>query len=89
MSINMLETKENYSKYMSMVTPTLPEEVQYANILFLNNDYKDALPLLEKAKVQDKANKYPNVVRMLGFAYYETGNNQKGSGANELFLRAP
>jgi tetratricopeptide (TPR) repeat protein len=80
------EAKENYSKYMSMVTPTLPEEVQYANILFLNNDYKDALPLLEKAKVQDKANKYPNVVRMLGFAYYETGNNQKALEQMNYFL---
>jgi len=80
------EAKENYSKYLSMVTPTLPEEVQYANILFLNDDYKEAIPLLEKARQQDKANKYPNVVRMLGYANYELGNNQKALDDLNYFM---
>lgn len=81
------EAKENYRKYMTMIgTPTLAEKVQYANILFLNKDYSEALPLLEQARVEDKANKYPNVLRMMGYAYHETHENNKAISALNNFL---
>lgn len=71
------EAKENFGKYMSMVRPTIVEKVQYANILFLAKDYQAAIPLLEEIKREDTANKYPEIQRMLGYSYHETGNDQK------------
>ena len=68
------------------VFSTTPEKVQYANILFLNKDYSEALPLLEQARVEDKANKYPNVLRMMGYAYHETHENNKAISALNNFL---
>ncbi len=81
------EAKDNYGKYIQMVkTPTLAERVQYANILFLNKDYKEAIPLLVQARSEDSSNKYPNVLRMLGYAYHETGDDSKAINSLNSFL---
>ena len=80
------EASENFGKYVSMATPNLVEKVQYANILFLAKDYAKVLPLLEEIDREDQANKYPEINRMLGFTYYETGANDKAYASLNDFI---
>ncbi len=73
------EARDNYGKYITMVKPTMIENVQYANILYLSKDYEKAIEVMKKVKQEDQARRYPIIDRLLGFSYYETGKYDQAS----------
>lgn len=78
------EAKESYGKYMSMVTPSLEEKVQYGNILYLNKDYDEAITIMKEVKKQDAKRNYIN--RLLGYSYYETGKYNEALSSMDFFF---
>ena len=67
------EAKENYTKYINSVKPTLVEKVNYGNILYFAKDYEKAIEIMNQAKAEDKDKKYLGLNRLLAYSYYETG----------------
>lgn len=66
---------ESYAKYLELNNSCRVQQ-RYASFIFLTKDYKKAIEELEKSKVCNTENAI--VYRVLGYAYFETGDFAKG-----------
>ncbi len=75
---------ENYKKYLDMVGRSIPERIRYASFLFVNKMYPEAITELETAKPYAAEN--PLLLRLLGYAQYETGKYEEGVKTIEKYF---
>lgn len=77
---------ESYGKYLELNNSCRVGQ-RYASFIFLTKDYPKAITELEKWMPCNTENTV--LYRLLGYAYYETGNGEKGMNyINEFFTRA-
>lgn len=74
---------EAYGKYLELNNSCRVQQ-RYASFVFLTKDYKKAVAELEKALPCD--NKNTILYRLLGYAYYETGDYAKSTENMDKFL---
>ncbi|TAH26455.1 MAG: tetratricopeptide repeat protein [Cytophagales bacterium] len=67
---------ESYKKYISMTDKSYDTDFRYGQFLYQAKDYKSAVEVLSALK--DKENSF-YLYRMLAYAYYETGDYDKGA----------
>lgn len=75
---------ESYKKYVAMADPNDNVNLKYAAFLIQNRDFANALDLLKG--MENKKDVNPAVYRLLAYAYYENGDNDKGLENMEKFL---
>ncbi len=66
------KAKENIEKYLQLSDNSIDDQIRYANILFLSQDYPAAI-----SKMQELLNKgvdKPYMYRLLAYSKYETGD---------------
>ena len=68
--------KESFGKFLSLSAGNRMARIQYINILFDQQDYKEAIKQINIVMNQDSSNNDFN--RGLGYSYYETGQYDKG-----------
>jgi len=71
-----IRAKETFSKFLSLSAGNRMARIQYINILFDQQDYKEAIKQINVVMNQDSSNNDFN--RGLGYSYYETGQFDKG-----------
>ncbi len=70
------KAKEYYDRYLAIEkNPTIEDRMQYANILFLTKDYDKVIPTVEEILKIDGSRVY--LRRLIGYSYYEKGDNVK------------
>jgi len=70
---NIGKALSNYEKYMSLTDYSLSSRMRHADFLILAKDYKALEVEANEMKKLDKVN--PRILRYLGYASYENGNN--------------
>lgn len=70
---NIAKALQNYEKYMSLTDYSLSSRMRHADFLILAKDYKALEIEANEMKKLDKVN--PRILRYLGYASYENGNN--------------
>ncbi len=73
-----------YEKYMSLTDYSLSSRMRHADFLILAKDYKALEIEANKMKQLDKVN--PRILRYLGYAAYENGNNDAALAALNEFV---
>jgi tetratricopeptide (TPR) repeat protein len=68
--------KESFGKFLSLSAGSRTARIQYINILFDQQDYKEAIKQINVVMSQDSSNNDFN--RGLGYSYYEIGQYDKG-----------
>lgn len=79
------EASKYYKKYISMVGNSTNERIKYASFLFLNKNYKEAITELETIRKKDTSN--PALLRLIGYSYFELGENDKAMSSMEKYFR--
>jgi len=74
---------ESYGKYLEL-NQNCRVQQRYASFIFLTKDYEKAIEELEKAQPCDPDNLY--MFRLLGYAYTEVGNIEKGTENMDKFF---
>ncbi len=74
---------ESYDKYLELNRNCRVEQ-RYASFLFLTKEYATAINALEKALPCDTSNLF--MYRLLGYAYTETGNVERGTYFMDTFI---
>ena len=81
---------ENYKKYLEL-NNSLAAKDRYAQFLFMNKNYADAVREIQEVQVKDNSSAY--LYRVLGYAYYELGDKSdkeaytKGLSAINTFFQ--
>lgn len=81
---NYPEAKANFQKYLELTNPTINDRLWYANTLFLNKDYADAISKLDEIKRIEP--KYKNVNRLLAYSQYENKQYPQALQSMDLFF---
>lgn len=76
-----------YEKYMSLTDYSLASRMRHADFLILAKDYK-ALEI-EATKMKELDNVNPRILRYLGYAAYENGNNDAAISSLQEFVNDP
>jgi tetratricopeptide (TPR) repeat protein len=71
-----VKAKESFEKFLSLSASSKMARIQYVNILLDLQDYREAIHQINLVMVNDSSNNDFN--RALGYAYYETGQYEKG-----------
>lgn len=79
------KAKDNYAKYLELGEPNITDQMQYANALFLAEDYKGTIEKVNQIVQIDSTKNY--LLRLLGYCYYETGDSIKGLDFMDKFLK--
>lgn len=66
----------NYEKYMQLGEPSLEDWMQYANSLYLAEDYEKAITTIQDIIKKDASKNYLN--RLIGYSYYKTEKYAEG-----------
>ncbi len=83
---NIGKALSNYEKYMSLTDYSLSSRMRHADFLILARDYKALEIEANEMKRLDKVN--PRILRYLGYASYENGNNDNAiSSLNEFIAK--
>lgn len=76
-----------YEKYMSLTDYSLASRMRHADFLILAKDYKALEIEANKMKELDKVN--PRILRYLGYAAFENGNNDAAITSLQNFINEP
>ena len=76
-----------YEKYMSLTDYSLASRMRHAEFLIIAKDYKALEKEAEEMKKLDKVN--PRILRYLGYAAYENGNNVTALAALNEYVSKP
>ena len=76
-----------YEKYMSLTDYSLASRMRHADFLILAKDYKALEIEANKMKELDKVN--PRILRYLGYAAFENGNNDDAIKSLQSFISDP
>ena len=76
-----------YEKYMSLTDYSLASRMRHAEFLIIAKDYKALEKEAEEMKKLDKVN--PRILRYLGYAAYENGNNAAALAALNEYVSKP
>ena len=76
-----------YEKYMSLTDYSLASRMRHADFLILAKDYK-ALEI-EANKMKELDNVNPRILRYLGYAAFENGNNDAAISSLQDFINNP
>jgi len=76
-----------YEKYMSLTDYSMASRMRHADFLILAKDYKALEVEANKMKELDKVN--PRILRYLGYAAFENGNNDSAISTLEEFINSP
>lgn len=76
-----------YEKYMSLTDYSLASRMRHAEFLIIAKDYKTLEKEAEEMKKLDKVN--PRILRYLGYAAYENGNNVAALAALNEYVSKP
>jgi len=83
---NIAKALSNYERYMSLTDYSLSSRMRHADFLILARDYKALEIEANEMKKLDKVN--PRILRYLGYASYENGNNDSAiSSLNEFIAK--
>ncbi|MGG7036845.1 MAG: tetratricopeptide repeat protein, partial [Flavobacterium sp.] len=84
---NTKKALEYYDKYMSLTDYSITSRMRHADFLILAKDYKKLEVEANKMKELDNVN--PRILRYLGYAAYENGNNESALKALQDFISNP
>ncbi len=80
------EARDFYDQYLATEpSPTVEDRMQFANILFLSKDYQQVIPVVEEILQMDASRNY--LRRLIGYSYFETGENAKSLVFMQDFLK--
>jgi tetratricopeptide (TPR) repeat protein len=76
---------ESYKQYLELRDKNDEANFRYASFLFLNEDYTNALNILNDLDKRKYAN--PILYRLIGYSYYETKNYDKAKDALDTYWK--
>lgn len=79
------EAKENIEKYLALSDQSAEDQVQYANILYLADDYDGAINKMSELLASGNGKSY--MYRILGYSYFEKNNIPEAIKNMELLFK--
>lgn len=67
-------SKEKIEKYIERSDKTITDQIEYANTLFLAQDYPNAITKINELIAKGEGEKRPYMYRVLGYSLYETND---------------
>lgn len=78
--------KEKIEKYLERSDKTITDQIEYANTLYLAQDYPNAIQKMNDLVAKGEGNKRPYMYRILGYSQYETKDYTNALRNMDLFF---